>query len=75
MQPCLRSGGPREAFFSVFFMPNQEAHSTGVDVELDGGESISFGDTRFLAVATPGHTPGSTCYMLERRDVRAALWR
>jgi glyoxylase-like metal-dependent hydrolase (beta-lactamase superfamily II) len=68
---ALRAGGPREAFFSVYFMPNDHPHPTTVDVELTGGESIVFGDTRFLAIGTPGHTPGSICYLLERPGLRA----
>ncbi len=67
----LRSGGPREAFFSIFFMPDQAPHPTVVDVELDGGESFVFGDVRILALATPGHTPGSVCYLMERGNLRA----
>jgi len=67
----LRAGEPREAFFSNFSMPNNNPHPTAVDVELKGGESIVFGDVRFLALATPGHTPGSICYMMEQAGLRA----
>ncbi len=67
----LRAGEPREAFFSTFYMPNDAPHPTTVDVELYGGESLAFGDVRFRALATPGHTPGSTCYLMERADLRA----
>ena len=66
----LRAGTPRDAFFSVFSMPNHEPHATSVDVELRGGEQIAFGDVRVQAIATPGHTPGSTCYLVERRGLR-----
>jgi glyoxylase-like metal-dependent hydrolase (beta-lactamase superfamily II) len=68
---ALREGGPREAFFSSFYMPDESAHATPVDVELAGGEVIEFGDTRFRAIATPGHTPGSVCYLLERPGLQA----
>jgi glyoxylase-like metal-dependent hydrolase (beta-lactamase superfamily II) len=67
----LRAGGPREAFFSIFFMPNEKPHPTTVDVELNGGESLIIGDVRFLSLATPGHTPGSVCYLMERGNLRA----
>ena len=67
----LRAGGPREAFFSSYSMPNNNPHSTTVDIELSGGESIVFGNVRFRALATPGHTPGSICYLMERADLRA----
>ncbi len=62
----LRAGGPREAFFSAFYMPNHAPHPTPIDVELVGGEDLVFGDTHIVAVGTPGHTPGSICYLLER---------
>ena len=67
----LRAGGPREAFFSTFYMPDHNPHPTTVDVELNGGESLVFGDVRILVLATPGHTSGSTCYLMERAGVRA----
>ena len=38
---------------------------------LKGGETITLGDARIQAIATPGHTPGSVCYLLERGNLRA----
>ncbi|MFI5454430.1 MAG: MBL fold metallo-hydrolase [Isosphaerales bacterium] len=67
----IRAGGPREAIFSAFSLPEGELHPTTIDVALKGGESIAFGDVRFRALATPGHTPGSICYLMERGDLRA----
>jgi glyoxylase-like metal-dependent hydrolase (beta-lactamase superfamily II) len=67
----MRDGAPREAFFSIFSMPNDDPHPTVVDVELKGDEVLDFGDARFRAIATPGHTPGSICYMMERGSFRA----
>jgi glyoxylase-like metal-dependent hydrolase (beta-lactamase superfamily II) len=67
----LRAGAPREAFFSTFYMPDHSPHPTTVDVELDGDEVIGLGDVRFRALAMPGHTPGSICYLLERGGLRA----
>ena len=67
----LRSGGPREAFFSTFHMPDHAPHPTPVDVELKGGESIALGDVAVRAMATPGHTPGSICYVLEKDGRRS----
>ncbi len=69
----LRAGGPREALFSAFDLPGGVLHKTRVDVELDGGEVLDFGGVRFRVLATPGHTPGSTCYLLER-DGRRVLF-
>jgi len=67
----LRDGGPREAFFSTFNIPNATASPTTVDVELQGAETpITIGDARFRALATPGHSPGCICYLLERNNRR-----
>ncbi|HUY31950.1 MAG TPA: MBL fold metallo-hydrolase [Pirellulales bacterium] len=63
----LRDGGPWEAIFSKYETPaGVTAHATPVDVELSGGEVLWFGDTRVEVLATPGHTPGSVCYLLDR---------
>jgi hydroxyacylglutathione hydrolase len=67
----LRGGEPREAFLSIFDTPEMTLHPTTVDVELTGGETLEFGDSRFTVIATPGHTPGSVCYLLERPGLRA----
>ncbi|MHB1560338.1 MAG: MBL fold metallo-hydrolase [Isosphaeraceae bacterium] len=67
----LKDGKPREAFFSTFAMHGWTTHPTTIDVPLHGGETFDIGDTRIEAIATPGHTPGSTCYLVERRGVRA----
>jgi metallo-beta-lactamase class B len=65
----LRVGGPHEAFFSMFEM-GLSAHPTKVDVALAGGEVIELGDAKFHVLATPGHTPGSVCYLLEKNHRR-----
>jgi glyoxylase-like metal-dependent hydrolase (beta-lactamase superfamily II) len=66
----LKAGTPREAFFSTFYMPSHHPQPTTVDVALTGGEAITVGDTQVQALATPGHTPGSMCYLLERDGLR-----
>ena len=68
--PLLTSGEPREAFFSTFKMPGHSPHPTRIDVELQGGESVQIGNTRFQILNTPGHTPGSTCYLVEQSGLR-----
>jgi glyoxylase-like metal-dependent hydrolase (beta-lactamase superfamily II) len=65
----LRAGGPHEALCSVFAMPH-DTHPTPVDVELSDGDRVRVGDTEIRAIATPGHTPGSVCYLLERSGLR-----
>jgi len=68
----LRSGSPSEALFCNFPpTAGSKIHHTAVDVELSGGEVIERGDARIRALATPGHTLGSMCYLLERDDLRA----
>ena len=62
----LTAGGPREAIFSAFALPQGQLHATTIDVSLKGDESIDFGEVRFCALATPGHTPGSICYLMDR---------
>ena len=69
----LRAGGPPEALFSTYDMPGIETHPTEVDVELKGGETIQSGDVRFEVIGTPGHTPGSLCFLLEH-DGRRILF-
>jgi glyoxylase-like metal-dependent hydrolase (beta-lactamase superfamily II) len=61
----LSAGGPREAFFSTFYMPDQSTHATTVDVPLNGGEELDMGgEAQVFPIATPGHTPGSMCYLV-----------
>ena len=67
----LEAGRPREAFTSTFYMPDYVPHPTPVDVVLKGDTTLAFGDVTVRALATPGHTPGSTCYLVERAGRRA----
>ncbi|MEQ1610202.1 MAG: MBL fold metallo-hydrolase [Hyphomonadaceae bacterium] len=39
-----------------------------VDLRLDDGDMIMIGDLRLKAMATPGHTADSTCYVLESAE-------
>jgi metallo-beta-lactamase class B len=67
----LRQGGPPEALISIHPLQELKLHPTPVDVELTGGETVEVGDARFEVLATPGHTPGSVCYLLQRDGQRA----
>ena len=67
----IKAGGPREAVFSTFYMPNHVGTPTKVDIELQGDELITVGNVQIRALAAPGHTPGSMCYLIERGNVRA----
>jgi glyoxylase-like metal-dependent hydrolase (beta-lactamase superfamily II) len=55
-------------------MSGIDTRPTEIDVELEGGEQFELGDTRIEAVATPGHTAGSMCYWLTRRNGPSALF-
>lgn len=35
-----------------------------VDWPVDDGEELTLGNKTFIAISTPGHTPGSTCFLL-----------
>jgi glyoxylase-like metal-dependent hydrolase (beta-lactamase superfamily II) len=63
---ALEAGGPAESFFSVFPIRDIPLHATRIDVALAQDDVIEVGDVRILAIATPGHTPGSMCYVLDR---------
>jgi len=39
--------------------------SLPVDVELQEGQVIRFGESSLTVLHTPGHTPGSTCFLVD----------
>lgn len=63
--PPLRRGAPWEAIFSKFDIADETTHPTTIDGELTDGQVLELGEARFTVVATPGHTPGSCCFLLE----------
>ena len=68
--PAIMEGSSRDAVFSIFPMPYHSPHATHVDEPLHGGESISIGEVTIEAIDTPGHTPGSVCYLMEYNGLR-----
>jgi glyoxylase-like metal-dependent hydrolase (beta-lactamase superfamily II) len=60
----------RQALFSLFPRTPFSGNSITVDRELVDGDTITLGDTKVQVMATPGHTPGSVCYLLERSGKR-----
>ena len=46
---------------------SQHCGASGFDRLLDDGEIIRFGGESVHAISTPGHTPGSTCYLWRDR--------
>lgn len=68
--PAIMEGSSRDAVFSIFPMPYHSPHATHVDEPLHGGESISIGEVAIETIDTPGHTPGSVCYLMEYNGLR-----
>ena len=52
---------------------NWVARTTGLNendlVQHEGGDKVSIGDVSITFVHTPGHTPGSQCFLVEQRLV------
>ncbi len=44
------------------------------DVQLDDGQELTVGNTRFVALHTPGHTPESMCYAVYPDDTDGTCW-
>jgi hydroxyacylglutathione hydrolase len=44
------------------------------DIRLKDGEEFSFGELRFKALHTPGHTPESMCYAVYLNEVPDRAW-
>ena len=53
---------------------DRDSLPASADVALDvaSGNTIFVGDIALSAMATPGHTPGSTCYLLESLESKQA---
>ncbi len=45
--------------------PEVEKMGTSPSIDVSDGALIAVGDLELRAIATPGHTPGSTCYYLK----------
>ena len=58
-----------DEYDAEFHLLKAEADFWQADLEKPsihhGGDTISIGDTSIQVLHTPGHTPGSTCYMLD----------
>lgn len=57
--PALRTAG-----YPVLIAPADAAMISGDDGPLDHGAVVEVGDLELHVLATPGHTPGSTCLRL-----------
>ena len=63
--PMLTDGDKNA--FSLFF--GQERGWKEADVLLTDGQAITVGNATFTVVHTPGHSPGSVCYLCEKEGV------
>ena len=62
--PILRYGGEMGAVYGF------EAPDTGFTVTtVSDGQVLDFGDMHFKVISTPGHAPGSVCYLEESEKV------
>lgn len=59
-RPLYEALPEQAAFFGLSARPPRP-----LDAPLVDGEIISFGGSSLRAIHTPGHTPGSTCFVLE----------
>jgi len=64
--PAMREAGYEVA---VTALDAPRLKDVGYDVFLDDKEVVEVGRVRLDAIHTPGHTPGSTCFLLEGHPV------
>lgn len=51
----------------AFFLPHVPFHPVEPDVRIKDGDVISQGSMKIKVMATPGHTAGSVCFIIEDR--------
>lgn len=55
---------------SGIYSPDYLFPHCSTDVAVSNGDTIWVGELQLKAIHTPGHSPGSTCYLLEHRGKR-----
>lgn len=55
----------REAGYDVAVAPEDAAMLSGYDLLLEDDSVLEVGRLRIRTIATPGHTPGSMCFLVE----------
>ncbi len=65
----VESGDPEESGLNVAlpggtYPPGYTMHPCHIDGRLRGGDTITVGRYTLQVIATPGHSPGSLCYLL-----------
>jgi len=66
--PAVEKGTLVTAKYAPFLHQNAAYPKLTVDWPVDDGEEIILGNKTFVAISTPGHTPGSTCFFLTIDD-------
>ena len=51
--------------YNMAYEMGETPNNFEVDVHVNDGEHISIGDMTITAIATPGHTSGCTCFMID----------
>ena len=50
---------------SKIYVFGGEGEAVNVDHWVSDGDELCFGELKFKVLSTPGHTPGSCCYLIE----------
>ena len=53
------------------YPPDYRLRPCAIDIPLQGGERLGCGDLAVQVIATPGHSAGSVCYLVDTEDGRA----
>jgi glyoxylase-like metal-dependent hydrolase (beta-lactamase superfamily II) len=49
----------------IYVFGGGDGQSVNVDKWVEDGDELTFGELKFKVIHTPGHTVGSTCYLIE----------
>ncbi|MBS0360673.1 MAG: MBL fold metallo-hydrolase [Proteobacteria bacterium] len=63
--PAVEKGTQITAKFALGPKVSADYPTLKVDWPVDDGEELRLGNKMLVAIATPGHTPGSTCYWMQ----------
>ena len=68
---CIHSGDEMCLADNKLNLAGDFEDTPGVTADriLENGDTLSFGDTSFLVLSTPGHSPGSVCFVDEKNKI------